>query len=126
LDFTDRADEDIISLTDNICKQVPEFYYGRIDLRYNTWEELKQGINYSIIELNGAGSEPTHMYDPKHSLFFAWKEIIRHWIILWRISRLNHQKGFSYMSFNGGAKMFRDNNAYVKKLQAVHDALLQS
>lgn len=126
LDFTDRVDEDITLLTDEICKQVPEFYYGRIDLRYNSWEELKQGKNFSIIELNGAGSEPTHMYDPKHSLFFAWKEIIRHWIILWRISRLNHRKGFSYMTFSEGAKMFRDNQAYVKKLQAVHESLLQS
>jgi len=124
LDFTGRIDEDLTALTDKICKQVPEFYYGRIDLRYNTWEELKQGQNFSIIELNGAGSEPTHMYDPKHSLFFAWKEIIRHWIILWRISRLNHKKGFSYMTYSEGAKMFRDNRAYVKKLQAVHDALL--
>lgn len=126
LDFTDRIDEDIIMLTDKICRQVPEFYYGRLDLRYNTWEELKEGKNFSIIELNGAGSEPTHIYDPKHSLFFAWKEIIRHWIILWRISRLNHKKGFSYMTYGEGAKMFRDNRAYVKKLQVVHDALLQS
>lgn len=126
LDFTDRIDKDIIDLTNKICDQVPEFYYGRLDLRYNSWEELKQGKNFSIIELNGAGSEPTHIYDPKHSLFFAWKEIIRHWIILWRISRTNHKKGFSYMTYSEGAQMFRDNRAYVKKLQAVHDALLNT
>jgi hypothetical protein len=35
---------------------------------YNV-EELEQGINFSIVELNGA--EPTHIYDPKHSLFFC-------------------------------------------------------
>jgi hypothetical protein len=38
---------------------------------YNTVEELEQGINFSIVELNGAASEPTHIYDPKHSLFFC-------------------------------------------------------
>ncbi len=65
-------------MIDQICQQVEGFYFGRLDIRYNNWEELKQGKNFSIIELNGAGSEPTHMYDPKHSIFFAWKEIIRH------------------------------------------------
>ncbi|MGC4034622.1 MAG: hypothetical protein QM764_01585 [Chitinophagaceae bacterium] len=125
LDFSDRIDEELISVINEICLQVPEFHYGRIDLRYNTWEEVKAKKNFSIIELNGAGSEPTHMYDPKHSLFFAWKEIIRHWIILWKISRLNHRRGFAYMTFSEGSKMFRDNGSYVKKLEAVHERLLE-
>jgi hypothetical protein len=28
---------------------------------YNTVEELEQGINFSIVELNGAASEPTYL-----------------------------------------------------------------
>lgn len=126
LDYSNLIDDELILFVDNICKQVPEFYYGRLDLRYNTWEELKEGKNFSIIELNGAGSEPTHMYDPKHSLFFAWKEIVRHWFILWRVSKKNRKRGFSYMSYSEGAKMFRDNSAYVRKLEAVHNSLLKS
>jgi hypothetical protein len=126
LDFSDLIDEELISWVNSICRQVPEFYYGRLDLRYNNWGELKKGKNFSIIELNGAGSEPTHMYDPKHSLFFAWKEIVRHWILLWRISNKNHKRGFPFMTYSEGAKMFRDNKAYVKKLEAVHAALLKS
>jgi len=125
LDYSYLIDDDIITLIDNISRQVPDFFYGRLDLRYNNWEELKQGKNFSIIELNGAGSEPTHIYDPRHSLFFAWKEIIRHWIILWQISRKNHQLGFPYMSFREGFKMFRANRAYVTKLREVHEALLK-
>ncbi|MDE3253205.1 MAG: D-alanine--D-alanine ligase, partial [Bacteroidota bacterium] len=73
--------------------------------------------DFSIIELNGAGSEPTHIYDPRHSIFFAWKEIIRHWHILLTISRQNHQKKrIPYMSFSAGWQMLRENTAYVKKL----------
>jgi len=126
LDYSNLADEELVTMVDGICKQVPEFYYGRMDLRYSSWEELKQGKNFSIIELNGAGSEPTHIYDPGHSLFFAWKEIVRHWIILWRVSNKNHKRGCSYMTYSEGAKMFRDNSEYVKKLEAVHNALLRS
>jgi hypothetical protein len=126
LDYSNLIDDELVIFIDKISQQVPEFFYGRLDLRFKNWDELKQGKNFSIIELNGAGSEPTHIYDPRHSLFFAWKEIIRHWIILWRISRQNHKRGFSYITFREGAKMFRENKAYVKKLQAVHNSLLKA
>lgn len=125
LDYSYLIDEELTATIDTICKQVPEFYYGRIDLRYNTWEQLKQGKNISIIELNGAGSEPTHIYDPKHSLFFAWKEIIRHWVLLFRISKINHRKGHAYMSASDGFAMFKENNRYVETLEQVHEGLLE-
>jgi hypothetical protein len=116
LDDSAFVDDEFVESMDRVCKKVKGFYYGRLDIRYNTWEELKQGKNFSIIELNGAGSEPTHMYDPRHSLFFAWKEIIRHWIILWRISRYNHGNGIPYLTYREGLKMLRDNKQWEKKL----------
>ena len=64
------------------------------------------------------------MYDPKHSLFFAWKEIIRHWIILWRISRINHKKGIPYLSQKQGMQMMKDNALFEKKLNSYMFSLL--
>ena len=120
LDITDLVDEELVLSIDEICQQIPGFYFGRMDIRYNSWEELKQGKNFSIIELNGAGSEPTHIYDPKHSIFFAWKEIIRHWNILLKVSMLNHRsKQIPYMSLLSGLKMFKDNDAHIKMLEPV-------
>ena len=120
LDDSFRADEVFTKSIDAICKQVEGFYYGRLDIRYNTWEELREGKNLSVIELNGAGSEPTHMYDPRHSIFFAWKEIIRHWIILWRISRINHENGIPYLSQKQGMQMMRANKLYEQKLKQLY------
>lgn len=115
LDMSHLIDPVLIDTIDKICKKVPGFYFGRMDVRYNTWEELKRGENFSIIELNGAGSEPTHMYDPGHSIFFAWNEIIRHWIILYKISKQNHELlHIPYMKFALGMKMLKENTAYVK------------
>ncbi len=120
-DISPRADDELTTLIDSVCKQVSGFYFGRLDIRYNTWEELKQGKNFSIIELNGAGSEPTHMYDPSHSLFFAWKEIIRHWKILYRISKLNHHpETRPFMSSAMGIEMFRQHKEH-KRLIAGSD-----
>ena len=116
LDRTEWVDEALTNVIENVCKQIDEFYYGRLDIRYNTLEELKQNKNWSIIELNGAGSEPTHIYDPKHSIFFAWKEIIWHWWMLATISIQNKKKGFSYLSFKEGTNMFKQNNAHIKQL----------
>ncbi len=116
LDHSSLIDQQLTDTIDSICKQVDHFYYGRLDIKYLNWEDLKQGKNLSIIEINGAGSEPTHMYDPSHNLFFAWKEIIRHWVILNKISRANHKKGFKYLSFKEGLNMFKEDREHSQKL----------
>ncbi len=114
LDDSHLIDATLVSVVHDICSRVDDFYYGRLDVKFNTWKELKQGKNFSIIELNGAGSEPTHMYDPRHTLLFAWKEIIRHWIILWRISIINHRRGIPYLSFKKGIDMLVENKRFEK------------
>jgi hypothetical protein len=117
LDDTHLADEQLANLVNNICAKVQEFYFGRLDIKYNNWEEFRQGKNFSVIEVNGAGSEPTHIYDPKHSIFFAWKEIVRHWFILNKISRMNHKRGERYLSVKEGLKMFREDKEHSRKLE---------
>lgn len=72
-----------------ILNSIPGFYYGRLDIRYNTFEELERGENFSIIELNGLKSEPTHIYDPKHSFWFGQKEIFKHQKIMYNIVKAN-------------------------------------
>ena len=119
LDDSRLIDDDLTNTIDSICKKVNGFYFGRLDIRFNSWEELKQGKNFSIIELNGSGSEPTHIYDPKHSVFWAWKEITKHWKILYRISKMNHQlKKTPYMTTRMGLDMFKQNSEYVKLLNS--------
>jgi len=119
LDDSSLIDEKLTNTIDSICKKVNGFYFGRLDIRYNDWEELKQGKNFSIIELNGSGSEPTHIYDPRHSVFWAWKEIAKHWKILYQISKLNHQlQNTPYMTTRMGLDMFKQNSEYVKLLNS--------
>ena len=115
IDFTSLATGELNETIDKICSQIPGFYFGRLDIKYNNWDELCKGKNISIIELNGAGSEPAHIYDPKHSLWFAWKVIIHHWKVLYKISKMNKEKkNLTYMSMNDGLKMFKDNSKHIK------------
>jgi hypothetical protein len=116
LDHSFEIDEELTALMDTISKRIPEFYFGRFDIRYNSMEKLKRGKDFSIIELNGAGAEPTHIYDPRHSIFFAWKEIIRHWNILEKISRMNHKRGYPYPRLKEGLAIFAKDKADSEKL----------
>ncbi|MDN3676424.1 D-alanine--D-alanine ligase [Flavobacterium paronense] len=107
LDYSHLISPELTKVIDEMCLQISEFYFGRMDLMYNTWEELEQGKNFSIVELNGAASEPTHIYDPKHSLFFAWKELARHIKYMFQISVENHKRGFPYLSHKVGMEQYR-------------------
>ena len=117
LDDSASINPALILAMDKICRQIPDFYFGRLDIRYESRELLEQGKSFSVLEVNGAGSEPTHIYDPRHTIFFAWREIIRHWVILFRISRVNHRRGWRYLSVSEGIRMFRENQVNSKKLE---------
>lgn len=99
-----------------MCLEIPGFYFGRLDIMYNTLEELENGQNFAIVELNGAGSEPTHIYDPKHSLFFAWKELLRHIRYMYEISIENNKKGAPFLSHKVGMEQYRLHLEQSKKI----------
>jgi len=119
--FIDRSDlitDELVDTIDRICQRIPDFYFGRLDLKFAGWEDLLQEKNFSIIEVNGAGSEPTHMYDPAHSLFHAWKEIIRHWRLLHRISLANAKlRNIPLMSTREGLQMLTAHARYLKTIK---------
>jgi len=101
-DETFRVTRKLTATIDSICKQIPEFQYGRLDVRFKSWDSLEMGVDMSIIEVNGSGSEPTHIYDPGHTIFFAWREIVKHWKTLYEISRANNKKGVPYLTWAEG------------------------
>ncbi len=119
IDDTHRLNGRLLKVIDDICSKIDGFHYGRLDVLHNSLEDLSNGKNFSIIEINGAGGEATHIYDPKHSLFFAWKEITRHWGMLNEISISNHKRGHSYLSFKDGRAMLRANGELEAQLKII-------
>lgn len=99
-----------------MCLQIPGFYFGRLDVMYNSFEELERGENFLLVELNGASSEPTHIYDPKHSLFFAWKELARHIRYMFEISMVNHKKGIPFLTKKVGFEQLKLDAEMKKKI----------
>ncbi|CAG4990695.1 hypothetical protein DYBT9275_00593 [Dyadobacter sp. CECT 9275] len=89
----------LTAVFDRISLSVQGFYFGRYDLRCTGLEDLYQGKNIKIMELNGAGAEPAHIYQSGFSILEAWKVLLRHWHILYKISRFNNEKGTPYLTF---------------------------
>jgi hypothetical protein len=116
VDVSDRINDDITSLINDICIQIPEFYYGRLDIRYNTWGEFENGEKFSILELNGANSEPAHIYDERHSLFYGWKELVCHISSMYQISIMNKKRGYSYLTFKNGFNEYFSHIRHIRKL----------
>lgn len=103
---------------DAIFKQIPNFYYGRLDIKYSSFEALIQLQQFKIIEINGIISEPTHIYDPaKISYFKALKEIRKHWGIMFQIATKNHQKNnIKYDGVVDFLKSLKNLRSYSKQL----------
>ncbi len=109
-----EIDQDLNRSINNIANNIPEFYFGRFDLKTKSYDDLKDGKNFSILELNGAGSEPGHIYDPKFTLMKAYKDVFWHLRMLSKVSSENRRKGIPYTSFRDGIRKFREIRRYNK------------
>ncbi len=93
--FNGRAliTDQLTEAVDQISQRLPHFYFGRLDIRYKDTNTLKQGLNFEIVEINGAGAEATHIWDPKTTLLDAYKSLFNQWDILFAIGyQLKHDQ----------------------------------
>ena len=106
--------DDLVKVFDKITENMPWFHYGRFDLKVTSIEDLKQGKNIQIFELNGINSEVAHIYDPSYSLPKAYREVYKHLRVMYRISKELNRKGLkvdtSLSDFTEALKERRSNN----------------
>jgi hypothetical protein len=95
---------------DRISKQIEGFYFGRFDLRCRSFEDLYNG-NVKIMELNGCGAEPAHIYQPGYPLLKALRVLFIHWQNIFLIARQNHMLGVQYTSVKTALRYY---NAFKK------------
>jgi len=83
---------------DEVSRSVHGFFVGRYDIRYGSEESLKKGRDFQIIELNGASSEATNIYDPNNSLLKAYQILFRQWEIIFAVADQNRKRGLHPVS----------------------------
>ncbi|MDF1516370.1 MAG: D-alanine--D-alanine ligase [Lutibacter sp.] len=113
---------------DNLNAEIEGWNYGRIDVKYNNFEELLKGENLKIIEINGIISEPTHIYDPsKGSYFTALKSIKNHWKLIYLIGvkNKNLNKG-NYTDLSNLIAVYFSYKKYLKKIHKLNSNAINS
>jgi hypothetical protein len=89
----DLYSEELRNAFDQISQKFPGFYIGRYDVRYRSDDELRAGKEFQIIELNGAASEATNIYDEGNSLWSAYNTLYRQWKLVFQIGAANRSRG---------------------------------
>jgi hypothetical protein len=90
---------------DRLARSMPDFFFGRIDVRFTSTASLRRGTGFRVIEINGTGSEATHIWDPSTTLWEAWRTQFSHYGMAFRIGAANRRRGFSS---SGVRAMYRD------------------
>ncbi len=111
LNAMDKIDVDLEHVMNELLIPVSGFNYGRLDIRTKSWEDLKRGENFKVLEINGANSEPAHIYNPNSSIVKAYKTLFQHWKYMYIIAQYNRKKGLSSERF---IELYSDFRSYLK------------
>lgn len=99
---------------DTFFDGVPGYHFGRLDLKFKNINDLMEGKNYQILEMNGASSEATHIWDSRTSLFEAFKTLLVQYQILFKIGYLQRKEGHKPPSLFQLYKAWREEKRWVK------------
>lgn len=94
--FLDARDQITKELTDSINRMMdglPEFYYGRLDVKFANLEELKKGKTIEIIEINGASAESIHIWDKRSKFIDAIKTLLWQYKVLFKLGAHHKLQG---------------------------------
>lgn len=112
-----EKDARLLAVFDGLSHYAGHFYFGRYDLKCRSVEDLKAGQHFSILEFNGSGAAPHHVYGNGHSLLQAYRIILHHWNVLAKISRQNHRLGVPYWSFWDGWRFLKNSERHLRVLK---------
>lgn len=112
-----EKDDRLLKVFDDLSHYTRHFYYGRYDIKCASIEDLKQGMNFSILEYNGCGAEPHHIYGNGNTLFEAYRIILQHWKVLYNISRYNEKQGVDCWEFSKGYHFLRNAKKHFRQLK---------
>lgn len=83
----------LTAAVDAIARDMPEFYFGRFDVRFDSLAELSAGQGFKIMEINGAGSEAIQAWDPDTGLVAGFKTIFQKQSVLFATGDAMRRKG---------------------------------
>ena len=87
LDARAKFTSEMLNWVAQTAKSIPDFDYGRFDLKINNWDAFRDQTGIKVMEVNGVNSEPIHIYDPNYSYWRAQKDIVYQIQIIFELSQ---------------------------------------
>lgn len=87
--------EALENAVDAVMRDFPAFYYGRLDVKFENISLLREGKNFCVIEVNGASSEATHIWDSQGSIREVYATLFRQYRTLFEIGAELRESGLS-------------------------------
>ncbi len=103
---------------DKLARNMPDFHYGRIDIKFKDIEALQRGEGFYLIEVNGASSEETHIWDSRGTLKDAFSTLFGQYRTLFKLGdemrRLGHKPPSAWSMIKLWLREINNGNKYPK------------
>ena len=109
-------DDKLTAVFDEVAFQMDDIFYGRFDIKCSSVKDLKNGKGFKILEYNGIGGEPAHIYDPAYPILKKYKDIYKHWKVIFEIYKIQRRKGVKAMSVKEAVARLKEYFTYQKSL----------
>ncbi len=94
--FTDARAHVTPALTaavNRLMAGLPDFHYGRLDVKFRDIASLERGEHLEIVEINGASAESIHIWDKNATLGAAIKALLWQYRTLFTLGAAQRQRG---------------------------------
>ena len=78
---------------DALMHDIPDFHYGRLDVKFKNVDQLTTGTDLQIVEINTASSEPLHIWDSNTPFRAAVRSLLFQYRTLFELGHANRQQG---------------------------------
>ena len=116
VDASRRITPALTARFDAIAAALPEFHFGRFDVRFADAGRFSAGEDFAVIEINGAGAEAIEVWDPEWRLGDVYRRLFRQQSLMFAIAAANRARGFAPMRARDLVRLqrrqYRLNSAY--------------
>lgn len=106
---------ELVRAIDAVARDMPDFHFGRFDVRYESLRELGAGRGFTLMEINGAGSEAIEAWDPDTGVLQGFRMVFAKQRLLFEIGAAQCRAGVRPIGLLALARLNRRQNRLVDR-----------
>lgn len=104
----------LVRAVDAVARDMPDFRFGRFDVRCDSLRALSEGHGFTIMEINGAGSEAIEAWDPGTGVLQGLRMVFAKQRLLFAIGAAQRKAGVRPIGLLALARLNRRQNRLVR------------